>query len=49
MAVNSAIANAGVAAALITTHGLTGWAFPETVAMCHDGFILEFGWEFLVG
>jgi hypothetical protein len=32
---------------LIQTNVLTGWAFPDTGSMCHDGFMPEFGWEFL--
>lgn len=32
---------------LIQTNALTGWSFPDTGSMCHDGFMPEFGWEFL--
>ncbi|MGE8165993.1 hypothetical protein ACQKRQ_38370 [Paraburkholderia sp. NPDC080076] len=34
---------------LIQQNILTGWAFPDLGSMCHDGFMPEFGWEFLAG
>ena len=44
-----AVAQHGPLTALIQSNVLTGWAFPDLDSMCHDGFMPEFGWEFLAG
>ncbi|MFF5858892.1 hypothetical protein ACFY8B_25250 [Streptomyces sp. NPDC012751] len=48
-AVASANASAGTGLGLIQSRTLMGWGVPSLGDMLHDGFVQEFGWEFLAG
>ena len=45
----AAFAQSAPLVVLIQQNQPTGWMFPDTGSMCHDGFMPEFGWEFLAG
>src|SRR5262249_29792055 len=48
-AVAGAVGAAAVGVNLIRIHKLMGWDVPDAGEMLHDGFLQEFGWEFLIG
>lgn len=47
--VNAAVLQSAGLVSLIVNLNLTGYQFPDTGSMRHDGFVPEFGWEFLAG
>lgn len=48
-AVAGANSIAGTGLSLIQSKKLMGWGVPSFGDMMHDGFMQEFGWEFLAG
>lgn len=48
-AVAAANSSAGTGLGLIQSRRLMGWSVPSLGDMMHDGFMQEFGWEFLAG
>ncbi|MFI8521643.1 hypothetical protein ACIGEZ_28085 [Streptomyces sp. NPDC085481] len=49
LGVAGAVASSSTGLTLIQSHRLVGWGVPSLGDMMHDGFMQEFGWEFLAG